>query len=103
MELKLSYSGALVDFNPPISVEGSWMIGLTTVEVYNSIFNITEEINNFKLYKFPVSNSGGILYEKVREEMEKDLESSDFTATDLQNELFGPMFFKEFRKKNQKG
>ena len=28
------------------------MIGLTDLEVYNSIFNITEENNKFKLYKF---------------------------------------------------
>ena len=36
-------------FNPPISIEGSWMIGLTDLEVYNSIFNITEENSKFEL------------------------------------------------------
>ena len=29
------------------------MIGLTDLEVYNSISNITEENNNFELYNFP--------------------------------------------------
>ena len=30
-------------FKPPIPIEGSCMIGLTDLEVYNSVFNITEE------------------------------------------------------------
>ena len=36
------------------------MIGLTDLEIYNSIFNRTEEINKFKLYKFPEDKIGGI-------------------------------------------
>ena len=40
-------------FNPPIQINGDWMIGLTGLEVHNSIFNITEENNKFKLFKFP--------------------------------------------------
>ena len=43
-------------FNPPILIEGSWMIGLTILEVYNSVSNKTEENNNFELYKLPVQN-----------------------------------------------
>ena len=38
---------------PQILIEGSWMISLTDLEVYNSIFNITEENKKFELYKFP--------------------------------------------------
>ena len=44
------------------------MLGLTSSEVYNSVFNITEENN--KLYKFLDSKSGGVSYEKVRDEIE---------------------------------
>ena len=36
-------------FKPPIPIEGSGMIGLTDLEIYNSIFNITEEKNKFEL------------------------------------------------------
>ena len=50
------------DFNPPISIEGSWMIGLTDLELYNSIFNITEESNKIEFYKFPGDKIGGISY-----------------------------------------
>ena len=60
-------------FKPPISIEGSWMDGLTDLEVYNSVFNITEENNEFELYKFPDEKAGGISYIKVRDEIEKDL------------------------------
>ena len=50
---------------PPIQIERSRMIGLTSPEVYNSIFEITEEHNNFELYSFPDSMSGGVSYGKV--------------------------------------
>ena len=30
-------------FNPPIQVKEDWMIGLVDLEVYNSIYYITEE------------------------------------------------------------
>ena len=85
-------------FNPPISIEGSWMIGLTDLEVYNSFFNTTEENNKFKLYKFPDEKVGGISYIKVRDEIEKDLDISDITATDLQDDMTGPIFIEEYRE-----
>ena len=40
-------------FKPPTQIEGSWKIGSTDLEVYNSIFNITEENNKLQLYKLP--------------------------------------------------
>ena len=73
-------------------------IGLTNLEVYNSIFNITEENNKFELYKFPYSKSGGFSYERVRDKIEKDLDISEITVTDLQDEILGPIIFDENRK-----
>ena len=61
-------------FNPPILIEGSWMIGLTILEVYNSISNLTEESNKFELYKFTYSKIGGISYEKYETKMRKTWE-----------------------------
>ena len=60
-------------FKPPIQVKGDGMIGLTDLEVYNSIFNITEENNKLKLYKFLDEKAGGVTYEEVRDEIEKRL------------------------------
>ena len=66
------------------------MIGLTDVEVYNSIFIITEQNNKLQLYNFPDEKARGVSYEKVRDEIGKHLDISDIKATDLQDDLLGP-------------
>ena len=43
-------------FNPPIPIKGDWMLGLTDLEVYKSIFNITKETKKFKLYTDILTN-----------------------------------------------
>ena len=74
LEFKMIKSRETFQFKPPTQVKNDWMIGLTDLEVYNSIVNITEENNKFELYKIPDEKAGGVTYEKVREEIEKDLE-----------------------------
>ena len=85
-------------FKPSIQIQGDWMIGLTDLEVYNSIFNITEENNKFELYKFPDEKAGGVTYEKVRDEIEKDLDIEDITAEDLQDDIIGPIIIEEYEE-----
>ena len=85
-------------FKPPIQIKGDWMIGLTDLEVYNSIFNITEENNKFDLYKFPDDKIGGVTYEKVKGEIEKDLGIEDITAEDLQDDIIGPIINEEYKE-----
>ena len=70
-------------FKPSIQIKGDWMIELTDLELYNSSFNINETNNKFKFFKFPDEKSGGVTYEKVRDEIEKDLDISDNTAVDF--------------------
>ena len=77
------------------------MIGLMSSEVYNSIFNITEHNNKFELYKFPDEKTAGISYKKVRDEIEKDLDISNITAADLQDDLIGPIIIKEYREQKE--
>ena len=72
--------------------------GLTSLEVYNSIFNITEYNSKLKLYKFHDQKSGDVSYEKVRHEIEKELGISDITDTDLQDEIESPIIFEEYRE-----
>ena len=98
LEYKMTKPRETFHFNPPIQTKEVWMLGLIGLEVYNSIFNITKENNKFKLYKFPDEKSGGISYTKVRDEFEKDLDISDITATDLQDDLVGPIIIEEYRK-----
>ena len=95
LEFKMTKPRETFHFKPPIQIKGDWMIGLTDLEVYNSIFNITEENNKFELYKFPDEKSGGVTYEKVRDEIEKDLDIEDITAEDLQDEIIGPIIIEE--------
>ena len=51
LELKMTKPRETFHFNPPIQIKGDCIIGLTDLEVYNSIFDITEENNIFELYK----------------------------------------------------
>ena len=94
----MNNSREMFHFSPPIQVKGDWMNGLVDLEVYNSIFNITEENNKFDLYKFPDEKAGGVTYEKVRDEIEKDLEIEDITATNLQDEIIAPIIIEEYKE-----
>ena len=102
LEFKMVKPKETFHFKPPIQIKGDWMIGLTDLEVYNSIFNITEENNNFKLYKFPDEKAGGVTYKKVRDEIEKDLDIEDITAADLQDDIIGPIIIEEYREQVEK-
>ena len=53
LEFKMIKPREIFHFTPPVQSKGDWMIGLTDLEVYNSIFNITEGNNKLQLYKFP--------------------------------------------------
>ena len=97
LEFKTIKQREIFHFTPPLQIKGDWKIGLTDLEVYNSIFKITEEDNKFELYKFPVEKTSGVTYEKVRDEIERDLDISDITATDLQDDIIGPIIIEEYR------
>ena len=51
VEFKMNKSRETFHFSQPIRIQGDWMIGLTDLEVYNSIFNITEENKKFEIYR----------------------------------------------------
>ena len=98
LEFKMVKPRETFHFKPPIQVKDDWMLGLTDLEVYNKIFNITEENNKFELYKFPDDEIGGVTYEKVKGEIERDLDISDITAEDLQDDIIAPIIIKEFEE-----
>ena len=84
MEFKIIKPRETFHFNPPVEVKEKWMIGLTDLEVYNFIFNINTTNIKFKLYKFSDEKAGGVSYIKVRDEIGRDLDILDITATGLQ-------------------
>ena len=49
LEIELKQPRQTFHFNTPIWIERAWMLGLTNLEVYNSVFNLTEENNKFEL------------------------------------------------------
>ena len=95
LEFKLNRSKETFHFKPPISIEGEWMIGLTDLEVYNSIFNITEENNKFEIYR-DMSDKFGIL--ELKDEIEEILDISHITDDHFDDEILGPRIIDEFIK-----
>ena len=65
LEFKVNKSKETFHFKPPISIDGSWKLGLPSLKVYNFIFNITKEITKTELYKFPDEKAVNISYTKI--------------------------------------
>ena len=92
-------------FSPPIQVKGNWMIGITFLEIYNSIFNITEGNNKFELYR-DTSDKFGFL--ELKDEFEEIFKISHVSQEHLLDEIIGPRLIDEFlelshEKKNSDG
>ena len=50
LELKRNKPRKTFHFNTRIQIKGDWMLGLTSSEILNSIFNITQEKYKFEFY-----------------------------------------------------
>ena len=105
LEFKMTNPEETFHFKPPISIEGSWMIGLTSLQVYNSNFNITEENNKFAINR-DSSNKFGFL--ELKDELEEILNISHIPQEHLEDEIIGPRIIDEFiklsnEKKNSDG
>ena len=87
LEFKMIKPRETFQFKPPIQVKGDWMIGLVDLEVYNSIFNITEEHNKFELYR-DTSDKFGFL--ELKDEIEGILDISHISNEHLDDEVLGP-------------
>ena len=95
LEFKMIKPREIFHFKPPIQIQGDWMIGLTNLEVYNSIFNITEENNKFELYR-DITAMFGFL--ELKDELEEILNISHITNKHLEDEIIGPRIIDEFIK-----
>ena len=105
LEFKMNKSKQTFHFKPPIQVKEDWMIGLTDLEVYNSIFNITAENNKFEIYRDD-SNKFGFV--ELKDELEEILNISHITNEHLDDEVLGPRIIDEYiklstEKKNNDG
>ena len=71
------------------------MLGLVNLEVYKSIFNITEENNKVELYR-DTSDKFGFL--ELKDQLEEILDISHITNEHLDDEVLGPQIIDEFIK-----
>ena len=105
LEFKTNKSRETFHFKPPIQVEGDWMLGLVNLEVYNSIFNITEENNKFDIYRAKNDKFGFL---ELKYELEEILNIPHITVEHLDDKILGPRIIDEFiklsnEKKNRDG
>ena len=105
LEFKKTIPKETFHFRPPIQIHASWIISLTSLEVYNSIFNITERNNIFEIYR-DISNKFGFL--ELKDELEEILNFSHNSQEHLQDDEIGPRIIDEYmnlshKKKNSDG
>ena len=51
-----------------------------------------------ELYKNPDEKTGGVSNTKARDEIERDMDISNITVTDLQNDILGAIIIEEYRE-----
>ena len=105
LEFKMTKPREIFHFTPPMKIKEDWMLGLVDVEVYNSIFNITEENNKFEIYKNMSDKFG---FSELKDEVEEILNISNITTEHLNDEIIGPRNIDAFiklsnEKKNKDG
>ena len=95
IEIRLTKPRETFSFKPPIQIEGLWMIRLTSLEVYNFIFNITEEIYKFEIY---TDTFDEFSIEELEDEVEEKLSIPDINSHHLRHEKTGPRIVQTSKK-----
>ena len=95
LQFKLTKSKETFSFETLISVEGSWMIGLTSLEVCNSVFISMVENNKFKLY---TDTFDELSFGELKNELEEIFRTSDITIFHQQHEQIVPRVIKAYSK-----
>ena len=93
LEFKMMKPKETFHFKPSIKIQGDWMIGLTDLEVYNSIFNITKENNKFELY---TDNFDEFSFEELKDEVEEIVNIANITDDHLEDETIVPHVIKAY-------
>ena len=71
------------------------MVGLTTLEVYNSVFNLTTTNHKFELH---TDTFDEFSFEELKDELEEVLNISNITPKHLQDEIIGPRIISANKK-----
>ena len=95
LELKMNKPRETFHFKPPVRIKGDWVIGLTSLEVYNSIFNKNHINNKFELY---TDTFDEFSFPELKDELKEILNISNITDGNLQDEYIGPRIISTYRK-----
>ena len=95
LEFKMIKPRETFHFNSPIQTKGDWMLGLTDLEVYNSIFNIRNENNKLDIY---TDTFDAFSFEELKDELEEILDTSKLTNDQLEDETIAPSVIQAYRK-----
>ena len=95
LELLLTKPRETCCFKPVIPNERCWIMRITSLEVYNSIFNKTKEFNKFELY---TDNFDLFSFAKLRDELEEFLDISNITSEHLQDKILEPPLISAYKK-----
>ena len=95
LEFKMVKPKETFHFSQPVQFQGDWMIGLTDLEVYNSIFNITEENNKFEIYRDTPTK---FQFLDLKDEIEEILGISHITREHLPDDETASRIIDEYHK-----
>ena len=98
LEFKVTKPKETFHFSSPMEIKEDWMLGLVNLEVYNSIFNITEENNKFEIYR-DVSTKFQFL--DLKDEIEEILNIPHITREHLLDDEIASRIIDEYHKLSQ--
>ena len=97
LEFKLSKPRVTSSLKPSfiLGLDTKWTIGLSSLEVYFSLFNIKEETIKIELYSYSFDESS---FTELKDEVAEIFGFSEVTPKLLQQDVVGSRIFKEFEK-----
>ena len=98
IEFKMNKSRETFQFSQPIQVKENWILGLVNLEVYKSIFNITEENNKFEIYRDTPTK---FQFLDLKDELEEILGIPHITREHLIDDETASRIFDEYHKLSQ--
>ena len=78
-----------------LGLDFNWVIGLTSLELYTAIPNLTEENNKFEFYS---DSCDEFSFVEMKVELEETPSISDITPSQVQHEVLGPRIVQAYNK-----
>ena len=98
LKFKMTKPRETFHFTPSMEIKEDWMLGLVNLEVYNSIFNITEENNKFEIYRDTPTK---FQFLDLKDELEEILNISHITRDHLLDDETASRIIDEYHKLSQ--